>query len=168
MRLINEISKKEFILIFKNIFEKCDWIAEELYNFKPFNDFNELENKIYEIFNRLNDKKKLEIIINHPDLADKAKIRTLTLDSFNEQSNSELDQCSENEFNQFQNLNKTYKKKFGFPFIFAISGKKKKEILTNFKKRIYSQRNNEFKEAIKQVKKIAKFRLNKIKVNMKL
>ena len=56
-----------------------------------------------------------------------------------------------------------YKKKFGFPFIIAIKGKDKAEILDNFKKRILSDKQIEFDEAIKQVKKIANLRLEELK-----
>ncbi len=53
--------------------------------------------------------------------------------------------------------------KFGFPFIIAVKGKNKIEILVNFKKRVLSNKKVEFDEAIKQVKKIANFRLEELK-----
>ncbi|MBA1340073.1 MAG: 2-oxo-4-hydroxy-4-carboxy-5-ureidoimidazoline decarboxylase, partial [Pelagibacterales bacterium] len=53
-------------------------------------------------------------------------------------------------------------KKFGFPFIIAVKGKNKDEILNDFRKRIKNKINLEFEEAKKQVKKIANFRLNEI------
>tara|TARA_B100000959_G_scaffold130371_1_gene136805 strand:- start:4322 stop:4525 length:204 start_codon:yes stop_codon:yes gene_type:complete len=55
-----------------------------------------------------------------------------------------------------------YKKKFGFPFIFAVKDKSKLQILANFKKRISCDINVEFEEAKTQVKKIASLRLNEI------
>ena len=73
-----------------------------------------------------------------------------------------LDQCSEKEFEEFKILNDKYKKKFGFPFIYAVKNKSKKEILSNFKQRISYDISVEFNEAIKQVKKIASLRLNEI------
>ena len=54
-------------------------------------------------------------------------------------------------------------KKFGFPFIFAIKGKTKIEILNNFRKRISSDPKIEFDEAVKQVKQIANLRLKNLK-----
>jgi len=47
---INKLSKSEFIKVFANIFENSSWIAEELYNQKPFNNFEELSSKILNIF----------------------------------------------------------------------------------------------------------------------
>ena len=64
--------------------------------------------------------------------------------------------------NEFNKLNEEYKKKFGFPFIIAVKGKNKEEILNSFRQRITNNINSEFEEAKKQVKKIASFRLTEI------
>ena len=60
-------------------------------------------------------------------------------------------------------LNLEYKNKFGFPFIIAVKGRNKSEILISFKKRVLSNKKVEFDEAIKQVKRIANFRLEELK-----
>ena len=158
---INKLPKSEFIKVFANIFENARWIAEELYNQKPFNNFEELSSKILNIFEKATKEKQLKILNAHPDLANKTKISLLTPDSLKEQTDAKLDQCTEEEFNEFKKLNNIYKK-FGFPFILAVKGKTKTEILKNFKKRIYSDPETEFNEAIKQVKQIASLRLNEL------
>ena len=164
---INKLSLTEFIEVFGNIFENASWIGEKLYEEKPFNSFEDLSNKMLKIFEKTSDANKLLILKSHPDLADKAKIGSLTKDSNDEQSGAGLDKCSEDEFNKFNKLNEEYKKKFEFPFILAVAGKNKNEILDNFKKRILNNKKNEFFEANEQVKKIALTRLAKIKNNEK-
>ena len=159
---INKLPQSEFIKLFANIFENTRWIAEELYKQKPFEDFNELSLKMMNIFEMSSKEKKLKILNNHPDLANKAKISSLTSDSSKEQKAAGLDQCTEEEFSEFKKLNNTYKK-FGFPFMLAIKGKNKIEILNNFKKRINSEPEVEFNEAVTQVKKIASLRLEDLK-----
>jgi len=158
---INKLTESEFVKVFANIFEKAKWIAEELYNHRPFNNFQELSSKMISIFEDATNEKKLKILNDHPNLADKTKINILTQDSLKEQTGSGLDQCSEEEFNEFKKLNNAYKK-FGFPFILAIKGKNKIEILNNFKKRVVSNPESEFNEAIKQVKLIASLRLEEL------
>ena len=69
---------------------------------------------------------------------------------------------TEEEYDEFKILNNEYQKKFGFPFIIAVKGKDKIEILNNFRQRINNDVEFEFKEAKSQVKKIALFRLNEI------
>jgi len=158
---INKLSKSEFVKVFANIFENAIWIAEKLYNQKPFDNFEELSTKMLNIFETATNDKQLKILKDHPDLANKTQISLLTPDSLKEQSDAGLDQCTEEEFNEFKKLNDSYKK-FGFPFILAIKGKTKTEILNNFKTRIYSDSETEFNEAIKQVKQIASLRLNEL------
>ena len=158
---INKFSKSEFIKVFANIFENTRWIAEELYNQKPFDNFEELSSKILNIFETTIKEKQLKILNGHPDLANKTKISSLTPDSLKEQTTAGLNQCTEEEFNEFKKLNDSYKK-FGFPFILAVKGKTKTEILNSFKKRIYSDPETEFDEAIKQVKQIASLRLKEL------
>ena len=155
----NKLSKSEFVSIFGNIFEKTEWIAEKCYSFKPYNNLEELNSKMIEIFENAEKEKHLEIINSHPDLAVE---KNLTIESKNEQKNANLNQCTEEEFIEFEKLNKEYKKKFNFPFIIAVKGKNKKEILNIFRQRIRNDINLEFEEAKKQVKKIANFRISEI------
>jgi len=161
---INKLSRNEFVETFTNIFEKTTWIAEKLYNQKPFDSFENLRSKMLEIFETASKETQLKILKAHPDLADKVQINSLTINSRIEQSNAGLDQCSEEEFNEFKDLNKKYKQKFGFPLIIAVKGKNKIEILGEFKKRILNSVDNEFNEAIIQVGKIANLRLNEINI----
>ena len=155
---INKLSQSEFIKVFANIFENTEWIAKELYNKKPFNNFEELSSKMLNIFENASKEKQLKVLNSHPDLANKTKISSLTTNSLKEQTSAGLDQCTEEEFNEFQKLNYTYKK-FGFPFILAVKEKTKIEILNNFRKRISSNPEKEFNEAVNQVKQIAILRL---------
>ena len=161
---INELSKTEFTEVFGNIFENASWIAERLYEQKPFKNFKDMSKKMISIFEGSNNQNKLKIIISHPDLADQTKIASLTADSNKEQNNAELDLCTKEEFSEFKNLNLKYKSKFGFPFIIAVKEKNKSEILANFKKRILYDKPTEFNEAIMQIKKIANFRLDELKI----
>jgi len=156
---VNNLRKSDFISIFGNVFEKTQWIAEKAYDSKPYKNFEELFSKMMEIFENSKKERHLEILNAHPDLAVEKK---LTEDSKNEQKNASLNQCTDEEFVEFRKLNNEYKKKFGFPFIIAVKGKNKEEILNNFRQRLINNINLEFKEAKKQVKKIASFRLSEI------
>ena len=155
----NKLSKAEFISIFGNIFEKTEWVAEKCYESKPYNNLDELVSKMMKIFDNIERERHLEILNSHPDLVVDKK---LTKDSKNEQKNASLNQYTDEEFLEFKKLNEEYKKKFGFPFIVAVKGKNKEEILNSFRQRITNNINLEFEEAKKQVKKIASFRLSEI------
>ena len=165
MQKLNSFNKDEFIEMFQNVFEGSSWIAEQLYNLKPYKNFDDLKNKMIKIYKNSTDNQQMRILLNHPDLADKTKITTLTADSFKEQKNSKLDQCTEEEYNEFNQLNNKYKNKFGFPFILAVKNKSKNEILNIFRSRYLINKEFELKEAKKQVLEIASLRLNDIQNN---
>ena len=156
---INKMTKSEFVSVFENVFEKTIWIAKRTYALKPFENYEQLSSKILEVYENSTKEKHLEIFNSHPNLAVE---RVLTEDSKKEQNSSGLDQCSREEFEEFKKLNIEYKKKFLFPFIIAVKGKNRSEILNNFRQRIANNINSEFIETKKQVKKIANFRLDEI------
>ena len=80
-----------------------------------------------------------------------------------EQRNVGLDSCTEDEFLLFKKMNDEYKLKFSIPFIFAVKGANKSIIIDEFKRRLKNENTElEIEESIKQVKKIAKFRLDEI------
>ena len=156
---INQLSENEFIGTFGNVFEKTNWIANRAFNSKPYRNFNEFISTIIKIYENSSKEDCIKIFNAHPELAVEKK---LTEDSHKEQKDANLNRCNNEEFNEFKNLNYEYKKKFGFPFIIAVKGKNKSEILINFRNRIKNEMDLEFEEAKNQVKKIATFRLKEI------
>ena len=161
---INNLDVINFIETFKNIFEKTELIAKEAENLRPYKNKIHMIESFLLIFDSLDIKKRIEIINNHPDLGDKIKINQgLTKLSQEEQSLAGLKDCSEEEFKLFNQLNSSFKLKFKIPFIYAIGGKNKGEIINEFKSRlINSDINSEIDISIEQVKRIALLRLEKL------
>jgi len=159
IKKINSLDKSEFLSIFGNVFEKSKWISEKVFDKKPFKNLESFASEIIGIYENSDNKIILEILNLHPELAAEKK---LTADSEVEQSKANLKQCTPEEFDEFKKLNIEYKKKFNFPFIIAVKGKNKNEILNYFRERIKNSLDEEFLEAKKQVKKIATFRLEEI------
>jgi OHCU decarboxylase len=102
---------------------------------------------------------KLKLIRNHPDLAGRLGVAELTVASRTEQSGAGLDKCTPEEFRRFHALNGAYKEKFAFPFILAVAGKTRHDILAAFEKRIENDRETEFRTALAEIDKIARIRL---------
>ena len=156
---LNNLNKDKFISLFGVIFEKTQWIAEKLLEHKPFKNKEDLIKKMFQIYEATQKNQILDILRSHPKLAVEIN---LTKHSSAEQFGANLKNCTEEEYNEFKKLNDEYERKFGFPFIIAVKGKDKIEILNNFRQRINNDVEFEFKEAKSQVKKIALFRLNEI------
>ena len=159
IKKINSLDKSEFLSIFGNVFEKSKWISEKVFDKKPFKNLESFVSEIIGIYENSDNKTILEILNLHPELAVEKK---LTANSEAEQIKANLKQCTPEEFDEFKKLNIEYKKKFNFPFIIAVKGKNKNEILNYFRERINNSLDEEFLEAKKQVKKIATFRLEEI------
>ena len=159
IKKINNLDKSEFLSIFGNVFEKSKWISEKVFDQKPFKNLESFVSEIIGIYENSDNKTILEILNLHPELAVEKK---LTANSEAEQNKANLKECTPEEFNEFKKLNIEYKKKFNFPFIIAVKGKNKNQILNYFRERIRNSLDEEFLEAKKQVKKIATFRLEEI------
>jgi OHCU decarboxylase len=96
----------------------------------------------------------------HPDLAGKlAAAKRLTPESTAEQASAGLDALTDEERARFTELNDAYKAKFGFPFIIAVRGLGKADILAAFETRLANDRDTEFATACAQVERIALLRL---------
>jgi OHCU decarboxylase len=156
---LNTLTKNEFITIFGSIFEKSEWIANDTFKLKPFKNSKDLVDKMINIYDSCSVDKILKILNLHPKLAIEKKLSSF---SSKEQTGAKLDKCSQEELIEFDKLNFDYEKKFQFPFIIAVKGKNKDQILENFRIRIKNNYDEEFKKAKKQVMKIALFRLNEI------
>ena len=156
---LNSLSENEFISIFGSVFEKSEWIANQTFRLKPFKNAEDLMNKMTNIYENSSNEKIVKIFNLHPKLAIEKKLTNFSL---NEQAGANLNNCTKEELLEFENLNLDYEKKFRFPFIIAVKGKDKNDILNNFKKRIQNDYLTEFNEAKSEVKKIALFRLNEI------
>ena len=161
---INKMSDDIFIDSFKNIFEKTPLLAQLTLSHKPFKDKAHFVDIFINQFENLDLISKKKIIKNHPDLGKKIKINdNLTDLSKNEQKNAGLDNCTEEEYSFFQKMNNEFKSKFDIPFIFAVKGSNKNLIIEEFKRRLMNENIDiEFNESIKQVKKIANYRLEDI------
>ena len=156
---LNTFNENQFTSLFGSVFEKSEWIAAEAFKKKPFKNSQDLIEKMIKTYESCSIEQIIIILNLHPKLAIEKK---LTSFSTKEQTGAELNKCSEEELAEFDRLNFDYEKKFKFPFIIAVKGKNKNEILENFRSRINNDYKKEFQEAKKQVMKIALFRLNEI------
>ena len=100
------------------------------------------------------------LLLAHPDLAGKlAAAKELTPESTIEQASAGLDRLTSDERARFTALNEAYKARFGIPFIIAVKGLTKDEIVAAFEERLKSTPEQDFLTALVQVEKIALLRL---------
>lgn len=159
----SRMDRAEFVARFGGIFEHSPWIAERAWELElgPAHDSaGGLHNALCRAFRSASEDERLGVLKAHPDLAGRlAQAKRLTEDSAKEQASAGLDALTDAERARFSELNAAYVEKFGFPFILAVKGRTKDEILLAFETRIINDRQTEFDTACRQVERIALLRL---------
>lgn len=160
----NEMDRTTFVSTFADIYEHSSWVAEKAFDqgiTELHNQISVLHEHMAGILNNSGHQAQLDLINAHPDLAGKAAISgELTEASTSEQSGAGIHECNEQEFMRFTELNNAYKDKFQFPFIMAVKGSNRHQILAAFETRIHNSPELEFETALQEINKIARFRLN--------
>ena len=158
---LNQFSREAFIDLLGGIYEHSPWVAEQAFSQLPFESLNAMHQAMVTIVQSSGIDKRLALIRNHPELAGKeATEGTLTADSKKEQSRAGLNQCSAEELEQIRELNKSYLQKFGFPFVIAVSGLNKHQIIAAMQQRLENDEASEFATSLNEIDKIAKIRLD--------
>ncbi|WPP01379.1 2-oxo-4-hydroxy-4-carboxy-5-ureidoimidazoline decarboxylase [Pseudomonas sp. HR96] len=157
------LNREQFVEAFKDVYEHSPWVAEKTYDLGQGPELDSIETlhqRMSDILLSSDHARQLALINAHPDLAGKAAVRgELTEASTNEQAGAGIHQCTSEEFQRFTELNEAYKARFGFPFIMAVKGSDRHQILAAFETRIHHSVDAEFACALAEINKIALFRL---------
>ena len=153
------LSHTEFLARFGPVYEASPWVAEGVWPAVEdggLDDPAALTAAMRAEVDAAPREMQLALIRAHPELASRARMAQA---SVKEQSGAGLDQCSPQEFEAFQRLNAAYNAGFGFPFIVAVRGLSRVDILAAFEARLANDPEAEFAAAIAQIHRIAGFRL---------
>ncbi len=152
-----------FIDLYGRVYEHSPWIAETVWQAgltKEHDTVEGLHQALAAVVDAGSRERQLALLNAHPDLAGRLAVRgELTPESTSEQASAGLDKCTPDEFRRFTELNNAYKSRFPFPFIMAVKGKSRVEILDAFERRIRNGEEAEFRAALGEVHKIALLRL---------
>jgi len=157
---LNTMPSADFTSRLGAIFEHSPWVAERAAARRPFASVQQLHQAMADVVRNASVDERLRLIRAHPELAGKAAVRgELTDESTREQKGAGLDQCSPEEFERMQDLNRRYNEKFGFPFVIAVKGHDRHSILQHFARRLENAHDVEAAECIEQIIRIGGFRL---------
>lgn len=158
---LDQFDRDQFVESLGSIFEHSPWVADLVYPDRPFESRAQLHQAMFEAVKQSPQLQRMALICNHPELAGKeAAEGSLTHDSRQEQSRAGLDRCSAEELSQLQSLNRNYREKFGFPFVIAVSGLDKTQIIAALETRLKNSASGEFDTSIAEIGKIGLIRLN--------
>ena len=155
-----------FTELFGNVFEHTRVVAERTYaaGLDAEQDTADgLHRAMTDVMRDLSSAEQDGLIRAHPDLAGRLAIAgELTAASTGEQASAGLDRLSADDLARFTELNDRYRAKFGFPFIIAVKGLDREGILAAFARRIANEPAQERAEALTQIERIARLRLDAI------
>jgi OHCU decarboxylase len=157
---VNELGPEEFVQLFGPVFEHSPWVAERTWPKRPFASPEALHQALGATVADAAPAEQLALIRAHPDLVGRAALAgTLTPASRAEQASAGLDRLSPEESARFQELNRQYREKFGFPFVICARLNKQEAILSGFAARLQHSRGREIETALSEIGKIAWLRL---------
>jgi len=156
---LNALPNNDFVDELGGIFEHSPWVARRAWKHRPFASIEDLHTRMAAEVACASVNEKLALLRAHPDLGTRAKISD---SSAKEQAGAGLDHLTPVEFARLHQYNEAYRDKFGFPFLFAVKGCGKIRIMQALEARLQSTPDEEFQEALRQVYRIARFRLDDI------
>ena len=159
----SRMDREAFIARFGGVFEHSPWIAAAAWDAGLTAEHDSaagLLAAMRRVLAAAGRERQLALIRAHPDLAGRLAVeKRLTAASSAEQQGAGLDRCTPEEFARFSDLNARYKARFGFPFIMAVKGRRRGDILAAFERRLANDPESEFATALAEIETIAAFRL---------
>lgn len=164
---LNRMDFQQFTETFGSVIEQTPLVAATVWSYRPFNDLASLHKAFTNFIQRnIFPEARAGIIRCYPDLAGKlAQTSQLSEESTREHKAAGLLELSDSERKELSSLNESYKKKFGFPFVVCARENKKESIFSGLRARLANSLSNEEELALKEISKIAWYRLNDIVVN---
>ncbi len=153
---VNALDRPAFVAALGWVFEHSPWVAEAAWSSAPFASLADLHAAMVAAVAAAPPARQTDLIRAHPDLGARA---TLTAASTTEQSGAGLDRLTPDEFARLHQLNSAYREKFAFPFIYAVKGSTKHEILAALALRLSATAEAEHALALTGIYRIAQFRL---------
>ena len=153
---LNQMDRQEFTNVLGWIFEHSPWVAERSWQHRPFASVDALHDAMVREVAAADDAAQARLLRAHPDLGARLRMSDASL---GEQSGAGLDRLTPAEFDSLRRLNAAYREKFGFPFIYAVKGSHKHDILRALEQRLAGDLAAERATALAQIYRIAKFRL---------
>lgn len=153
---LNALDRAAFVARFGAVYEHSPWVAEQAWASRPFADREALDAAMRDAVLRAGRGRQLELLRAHPKLGTR-----LALSDFSraEQSGAGIGAATDADRAELQALNARYEARFGFPFILAVRNATPAEILASCRRRVDADPAEEFDEALRQVFRIAGFRL---------
>jgi 2-oxo-4-hydroxy-4-carboxy-5-ureidoimidazoline decarboxylase len=148
---LNALSRAEFVKELGGIFEHSPWVAERAWEQRPFVSVEDLHAAMTAAMQAALPEEQLALLRAHPELGSRGPMSTV--------SKGEQASVFGSGEPPKQEAVQQYREKFGFPFIYAVKGSSVIDIAFALMIRINETPEEEFQQALREVRRIAWFRL---------
>jgi 2-oxo-4-hydroxy-4-carboxy-5-ureidoimidazoline decarboxylase len=163
---LNTMDPADFERALADVFEHSPWIARAAAAERPFATIADLHAAMLRAVAEAGEAAGLALLRAHPELAAPTK---LTAASAAEQAGLGLDALAQADAARMAALNRTYRERFGFPFIIAVRGQKDRTAIeAALQARLAHTPVEEERIALAEVGRIARFRLDDLVAAPKL
>jgi OHCU decarboxylase len=160
---LNTMLAEDAVALLGGVFEQSPWIVAETWSRAPFASVDDLHRALVDTVSATSVDRQLALIRAHPDLVGRAaREGSLTRESTAEQRAAGLgpDDLTDEDIIAFANFNAAYKEKFTFPFVICARENRKASILAGFVARLPNDAESERDTALREIARIAWFRLH--------
>lgn len=156
---LNNVSRHTFLKTCEPLLEHCHWVLPVLADARPFMSIADIQNKLAFVINGAPVVLQKQALQQHPKLGvGKAEPGF----SQSEQEQAGLSHLTESEHELFQQLNADYEHKMGYPFVVAVAGLNKTQILEIMQTRLDQSEESEWLVSLDELIKIAQIRVTKL------
>lgn len=160
---INGLDRDAFVDSLGGVFEHSPWVADGAYPARPFASVDALHVAMLDVLWAAPEIRRLAFLNGHPELAGpEARAKRITADSASEQGGAGLDRMPRADAGAFDRMNSAYREKFSFPFIIAVRGRGRAEILSVFAQRLARGQAEEEAAALAEIAAITRMRLERL------
>ena len=157
---LNAMDTADFSSRLGSIYEHSPWVARRAWAMRPFPSVDALHAAMEKAVAEASPAERRALILAHPELAGRLAVAgKLTAASRSEQASAGLDRCTPEEFARLQELNAAYRQKFGFPFIVAVRGLSRADIIERMSARLANTEPQELAACLHEIGRIARLRL---------
>lgn len=157
---LNGLEREDFISRLGAIYEHSPWVAARAWPARPFESADHLWRAMHDAVKAASGEEQLTLIRAHPELGGRLAVAgQLTEASRSEQAGAGLGFCTPAEFVRLHALNASYRSRFDFPFVVAVRGLTRGDIIGRLEQRLGNERDEEVATTLQEIGRIARFRL---------
>jgi OHCU decarboxylase len=153
---LGRLDRDAFVAEVGFAFEASPWVAEAAWKDRPFSSVGELHAAMVGAVQAAPEERQLALIRAHPELAGADE---LTAASAAEQAGAGLNRQDGDERDRLRRAVAAYRERFGFPFVVCVREHTKESILRVAAERLDHGEDEEIREALEEIAKIARLRL---------